>query len=97
VPDWSFADHALIDNEKEVIRGQVKKSMEGDAESLKALMQYNQFLKLKDIQKGDKIFISKYVGIDFHDNSGSGDLTVVGLDDIIGVIKDDNQPKQSEE
>ncbi len=89
VPELTFADKHIIDNSDKIIVGLTKKAQDGDPQALTALLQLNQFLKIKAIKEGDMVMISKYVGIDFHDNAGSGNLTLVNGSDIIGLVVED--------
>ena len=84
--ELSMADKQLIDNAAEIIQGQTDKAKSGDADALVALLKFNEFLKIKSIKAGDAVMVGKYVGIDFHDNAGSGSLTLVNGDDIIALI-----------
>jgi len=94
VPDHSFADAELINNSDAIIEALVNKAKTGDSDALKALLDYNIFLKIKSISVGDGVFISKYVGTTFHDNQGGDDLTLVALEDVIGLVIDDTQETQ---
>lgn len=87
LPELTFTDKELIDNAETITASISEKAKNGDAEALVSLMKFNQFLKIKMIQVGDKVFISKYSGIDFHDSNGQ-DLTVVLGDDVISIVKD---------
>ena len=89
VPEHSFADKELIKNAETIVNEFTAKAKVGDSEALKALLEYNYFLKMKSIKVGDKVMISKYVGITFHDNQGGGDLTLVKDEDIIGLVTDE--------
>jgi len=86
IPEHSFADIELINNAETIIKSLTKKARDGDSEALKALLEYNIFLKIKSIQVGDVVMISKYVGTSFEDNQGSGNLTLIYGSDIIGVV-----------
>ena len=86
VPDLSFADRELIDNANAIVSSLTKKAAQGDSEALKALLEYNIFLKIKSLRVGDAVMIGRYVGTTFHDNAGSGNLTLVYGSDIIGRV-----------
>ena len=88
VPEHSFADKVLIEQAEEIIQAQTEKAKKGDPEALKALLTYNAFLKIKAIQPGDCVLMSKYVGTTIEDNKGGGEVTIVRGDDIIGIVKD---------
>ncbi len=89
VADNTFADNEIISNAEIIIKGLTKKMREGDSEALIALLRLNAFLKMKSIKKGDIVMISKYVGVEFEDNQGGGQLTLVKGDDIIGMVIDE--------
>lgn len=85
MPEHSFADKSLIENSEDIINALTLKAKDGESEALISLLRMNEFLKIKSIQKGQTVMISKYVGTDFHDNSGQ-DLTLVNASDVIGVV-----------
>lgn len=86
VPDWSFTDNELIKNAEAIVASLIKKAAQGDDKALLALLRFNQYLSIKNVQVGDTVMISKYVGTDFHDNAGGGMLTLVNTEDLIGVV-----------
>lgn len=90
VPNHTFADKELIENSQAIIAGLKNKAIQGDAEAFKALLDFHAYLRIKAIQPGKVVFISKYIGTDFHDNEGNGTLTIVNAEDIIGVIENDS-------
>lgn len=87
-PDMTFADQQIQDNAQNIIEAQVKQAKEGNSYAVNTLMELNNYLKLKSIRVGDKIFISKYVGTDFHTSDSTEQLTLVKIDDIIGLVKE---------
>ena len=88
LPELSFADSELIDNAEQIVNSLISKASNGDSEALKALLEFNLFLKIKSIQTGDTILISKYIGTDLHDTDHPGEvLTIVNGGDIIGIIQ----------
>lgn len=87
VPDNSFADQSLIENSEDIVKAITDKAKGGDSDALIALLRFNEYLKIKSIQPGDCVMISKYVGTDFHDNQGGGYMTLVNGEDIIGVVR----------
>ena len=89
IPEHSFCDTELISQATAIIYAQTGKAKEGDSEALKALLLFNDYLKIKSVQVGDVVMISKYVGIDFHDNAVNGNMTLVQGSDIIGVVSDE--------
>lgn len=88
VPNHTFADKELIENSQAIITGLKDKAITGDAAAFKALLDFHAYLRIKALQPGKVVFISKYIGTDFHDNEGSGTLTLVNAEDIIGVIEE---------
>lgn len=89
VPNHTFADKELIENSQAIITGLKNKAVGGDAGAFKALLDFHAYLRIKAIQPGKTVFISKYIGTDFHDNEGSGSLTIVNAEDIIGIVEND--------
>lgn len=87
VADHTFADKVLIDAAEEIIKGLVDKAKTGDWNATQALISFNTYLKHKAITPGMTVFISKYVGTEFHDNEGSGQLTLVALEDVVGIVR----------
>lgn len=87
VPNNSFADNELIASSESIIKGLTDKAKEGNAESLKALLDFNHFLLIKAIQPGDEVLISKYVGVTFHATGEAQNLTLVDADQIIGIVR----------
>jgi co-chaperonin GroES (HSP10) len=85
IPEMSFADKSLVKNAEKIVDGLAKKASDGDAEALKALLDYNRFLKIKSIKVGDTILMGKFVGTDCQDSGGEY-FTLVDGDDIIGVV-----------
>lgn len=93
VPDHTFFDNELISKSGEIASALARKASEGDSNALKALLEFNIYLKIKSIKVGDAIMVGRYSGINFHDNKGSGDMTLVRGDDIIAVITEKNDDK----
>ena len=86
ISELSFTDKELIDNAREIISSLTKKACQGDSEALKALQEYNHFLKVKTLQAGDEVFLGKYVGVNFEDRTAGCDLCMVNERDIIGIV-----------
>lgn len=86
LPENSFADVAILNSAERVITALTRKAEEGDSDALIALLRLNEFCKLKSIQVGDTVLISKYVGTDFHETGQQEYSTLVNLQDIIGVV-----------
>ena len=87
VPESTFTDKAIIVNAERIIGALTQKAREGSSEAFESLKNLNDYLKQKSINVGDEIMLGKYVGVTFHDNEGSGDLTLVKLEDVIGLVK----------
>lgn len=89
VPNHTFADKELIENAQAIITAFKDKAVKGDSEAFKSLMEFHAYLRIKALQPGKTVFLSKYVGTDFHDNENTQDtLTLVNAEDIIGVIEE---------
>lgn len=94
IPERTFVDKELVKNATKIIHSLTEEAMKGSHKALDSLLEYNLFLKLKSIQPGDKLMISRYAGMDFYDNVNPQQLqTIVDLKDVIGVIieGDDNE------
>lgn len=89
VPNLSFADKSLLDSADLIIETLTDKAKQGDSDALNSLLSFNYYLKIKALKVGDTVLISKYVGTTFYDNRGSGELTLVLADDIIGMVIND--------
>ena len=86
VPENTFADKQIIDNADKIIKALTKKSIEGDSDALISLLRMNEFVKLKTIQEGDEVMISKYVGVSFNETGSREELTLVSISDVIGLV-----------
>ena len=89
VPENTFADEELISQADSIIKALTENAKHGDSEALVALMKYNQFLQIKSVKVGDCIMLGKYVGIDFHDNQGGGNLTLCQSEDVIAKVENE--------
>ena len=87
VPDNTFGDDEILANNDEIVLAMIKKIRAGDSEAMIALLRLNEFVKLKSIKVGDVCLISKYVGTDFLAKESNQTLTLVAIQDIIGVVK----------
>jgi co-chaperonin GroES (HSP10) len=88
VPDFTCADVALLAAKERIIGRLTSKAAEGDAEALKALLNFNTYLSIKDLKAGDCVMISKYVGVTFNTSDNSQeDLTIVLGEDVISKIE----------
>ena len=89
IPDLTFGDKAILDNAEQIISSVVEQAKTGNSYAINTLLELNNFIKEKSINVGDKIFISKYVGIDFHETGSNEMLTLVNLSDVIGLVVND--------
>lgn len=86
VPELSFADQQILEKSDEIIKSLSDKAVNGDSDALITLLRFNEFCKYKSIKVGDEVFISKYVGTDFHETGREEQLTLVKIEDIIGLV-----------
>jgi len=89
IPEVTFTDKKLIEESEAIIEAQVERAKQGDPDSFRTLFNYNHYLKLKMLRVGDEIFMSKYVGVDFYDSGVRETLTMVSIDDILGIVVDE--------
>ena len=90
VPDSSFIDNELFSEAEAIVKGLSVKAKEGNADAFQSLLNFNQYLLIKNIKPGDEVLVSKYAGVTFHDNKGSGDVTLIAGEDIIGIVRSEN-------
>lgn len=86
IPELSFADQQILGNADKIIAELTEKSKQGDSEALITLLRLNEFCRWKSIQVGDEVMLSKYVGTDYHETGSQDDLTLVKIEDIIGLV-----------
>lgn len=86
VPDHTFFDAELVANAEVIAKKLSAKAKEGDVDAVKALIEFNAYIRVKSLKVGDTIFISKYVGTDFFTSEDSRNYTIVLADDIIGKV-----------
>ena len=86
IPEATFADSQILENADNIISALIQKSSNGDSDALIALLRLTEFCKLRSIKVGDSIMISKYVGTEFHETGSNEDLTLVKLEDVIGLV-----------
>ena len=91
VAELSNADEKLIENAEEIIDNLIIEAKKGNSEALKALIEFNIFLKVKSIKPGDFIFMSRYSGLDFHTTDSPEMMTVVNGNDIIGIVYEEGK------
>lgn len=77
VPDQSLCDKELIANSEQIIKGLSEKAKQGDASAVKALFEFNEYLRLISLKPGDVLMIGKYIGTDFLIQETNQYLTVM--------------------
>lgn len=77
VPEQSFCDKALIAKSEQIIIGLAKRAEEGDGAAFKALLEFNEYLRLITLKPGDVLMIGKYIGTDFLIQETNQYLTVL--------------------
>ena len=88
IPELTFGDKKILDNAEKIVGRMTVKASEGDSEALIALLRLNEFIKIKSIKEGDKVMISRYVGVTFTGKDSSEELTLVNGSDIIGMVRE---------
>lgn len=86
VPDHTFFDKELVANSEDIAKKLSVKAKEGDTEAVKALIEFNAYIKIKSLKVGDTIFISKYIGTDFFTSEDQRTLTIVNAEDVIAKV-----------
>lgn len=76
-PDQSFCDKELIANSEAIILGLSKRAQEGDGQAFKALLEFNEYLRVVTLKPGDTLMIGKYIGTDFLIQETNQYLTVM--------------------
>lgn len=77
VPDQSLCDKELIANSEQIIKGLGDKAKQGDASAVKALFEFNEYLRLISLKPNDVLMIGKYIGTDFLIQETNQYLTVL--------------------
>lgn len=93
VPDLTFGDKYILDNAEKIISSLIDKATKGDDHALIAAMKMNEFVRIKSLKEGDCIMLSRYVGVDFMDNSLKQEMTLCKSEDIIAVVVKDEEKK----
>ncbi len=88
VPDHTFADQALLDNAETIVKTLGEKAKAGDIEAVKALIEFNHYMRLKMIRPGMTIMLGKYVGTDFMTSEDSRTITVCTSEEIIAIVSE---------
>lgn len=91
VPDHTFADEHLLAKAEKIVSNLAIKAEEGDVEALKALLEFNHYVRIKRIRPGMTIMLGKYVGTDFSTSEDNRTLTMCSADEIIAVVSEDGQ------
>lgn len=94
VPDNTLCDKGLLENAESIIQSLENKIKSGDSEALLSLLRFNDYLRIKALRVGDKIFLGKYVGTDFNIGETGETLSIVGSDGIYGVIVETKKEKR---
>lgn len=87
VPELTFGDKHILDNAEKIVGSLTVKACQGDDKALLALMRINTFIKLKSISAGDRVMLSKYIGVTFNTSDTTEELTLVLDSDIIGKVE----------
>ena len=88
VPDHTFIDKELIAAAEDMVGSLSRKvKKDGDSDAMMALLRFNDYCRIKSLKVGDKVMVSRHVGITFNDNMHDGELTVLNSNDVIGVIR----------
>ena len=91
VPELTFGDQYIVEHSEDIIKSMTQKIKEGDSHALTALLELNQFLKIKSIRVGDAVFVSKYVGTDFHGTGDKEYQTLLLAEHVIGLVIEDGK------
>lgn len=86
VPELTFADKQLLENAEKIIASMTEMAADGDVGAINALLQFNQYLKLKMLKPGDVVMVGKYTGIDFTVGETGEQLSVTDPDGIRGLV-----------
>lgn len=91
VPEHTFSDGYILERSDEIVKALTEEAIKGNSEALIGLLRINEFVKLKSLQPGDVVLISKYTGTDFHDDNPENEMTLVREEDIIGLVVEDGK------
>ena len=89
VPDLTFSDQEILKNAEHIVDGLVEKASNGDADAVGMLLRMNEFIRFKSIKPGDAVMVGRYTGTDFVAKGDTQTQTLVRVDDIIGLVVDD--------
>lgn len=88
VPDHTFADKELLENAEEIVKTIGAKARTGDVEALKALIEFNHYVRVKSLRPGMTIMLGKYVGTDFMTSEDQRTLTICNSEDIVAIVSE---------
>lgn len=88
VPDQSLCDKELLANSEQIIKGLSEKAKQGDASAVKALFEFNEYLRMITLKPGDVLMIGKYIGTDFLIQETNQYLTVMDGSGIYALVKE---------
>lgn len=86
IPDNTFVDKQLIERAEQTAEALGKKMEEGNPDALEALLKLNFFMRIKALQPGDEVFVTKYCGTDFHDTRGGKYQSMIKGEDILAFV-----------
>lgn len=86
VPDQTFCDKRLLSDSEKIIDGLALKACEGNPSAAQALMDFNEYLRIKTLRPGDVLMVGKYVGTDFEIGETGEKLSMMTPDGIIGLV-----------
>lgn len=86
VPDHTFADKELLENAEEIVKTLGAKARAGDHDALKALIEFNHYVRLKSLRPGMTIMLGKYVGTDFMTSEDQRTITICNAEDIVAIV-----------
>jgi len=87
IPDHTFFDKELVGNAEAIAKKLSVKASEGDVDAVKALIEFNAYIRVKSLKVGDTIFISRYIGTDFFTSESQESYTIVNAEDIIAKVE----------
>lgn len=88
VPDHTFADKELLENAEEIVKTIGAKARTGDVDALKALIEFNHYVRVKSLRPGMTIMLGKYVGTDFMTSEDNRTITICNADEIMAIVSE---------
>ncbi len=86
VPDRSFTDNQLMQNAESIVKALTEKAKAGDSTAVKALMDFNEYLRVMTIQPGDVLLMARYGGTDFLIQETNQTLCVTDANGIYALV-----------